>query len=45
MISASTPAPASCSAASWAIDTIRPIATIVTSEPSRTMFASPNGMA
>jgi hypothetical protein len=49
MISTSIPDAASSSAASSAVFTMRPIATIVTSarppEPSRTMFASPNGIA
>ena len=45
MISASIPDEASSSAASSAVFTIRPMATIVTSPPSRTTFASPNGIA
>ena len=45
MISTSIPDAASSSAASSAVFTMRPIATIVTSPPSRTMFASPNGIA
>jgi hypothetical protein len=43
-ISASMPDPASSSAACDATFTMRPNATIVTSPPSRTTFASPNGM-
>ena len=45
MISTSIPDAASSSAASSAVFTMRPIATIVTSPPSRAMFASPNGIA
>jgi hypothetical protein len=44
-ISHSMPSPASSSAACSAMCTIRPSATIVTSAPSRTMFASANGIA
>ena len=41
--STETPLPASCSAASSEVCTIRPSVTMVTSLPSRTTFASPNG--
>ena len=44
MISHCTPDAASVSAASWAMETIRPRATMVTSPPSRTTLASPKGM-
>ena len=44
MTSASTPEEASSSAASRATETMRPMATMVTSPPSRATLASPNGI-
>ena len=44
MISASIPSAASSSAACWAMPTMRPMATMETSSPSRTTLASPNGI-
>jgi hypothetical protein len=44
-ISQEMPSPSSWAAAAWAINTMRPSATIVTSSPSRTKLASAKGMA
>ncbi len=43
--SALMPSASSCSAAASVFPRSQPIATIVTSLPSRTTFASPNGIA